>query len=131
MAIGEKSPGHPWRVGVQHPREERGLVAVANLKDSMIVTSGDYERFFFKDGRRYHHILNPSTGYPTEVLQSATIVAKEGVTADAVATAVFSLGAKKGLEYIESIPDTEGFLIEANGDVHLSSGASEYLEVTK
>ena len=75
LAIGEKSPGRPWRVGVQDPRTPRGLAAIATLSEKFIVTSGDYERFFIKDDKRYHHILDPKTGYPTERLQSATIVA--------------------------------------------------------
>lgn len=131
LAMGEKSPGKPWRIGVQDPRSPRGLVAVATLKDNVIVTSGDYERFFMKDGKRYHHILNPKTGYPAEGLQSATIVAEDGVTADAVATAVFSLGVKKGLKYVEKIPDAEGFLIDSSGKLHMTSGASSFLEITR
>jgi thiamine biosynthesis lipoprotein len=130
LAIGEKTPGKPWRIGVQDPRNPRGLVAVAEIRDGVIVTSGDYERFFLRDGKRYHHILNPETGYPTTGLRSVTIIAPNGVRADAMATAIFGLGVKRALEYMESTPGVEGFLIDADGKMFLSSGAKDFVEVT-
>lgn len=128
--VGEKSPGKPWRVGVQDPRNPRGLVAVAAITDGFIVTSGDYERFFLRDGKRYHHILNPETGYPATGLRSATIIAPTGVMADAISTAVFVLGVKRGLEYLKRTPGVEGFLIDDAGKMFFSPGAKDYLEVT-
>ncbi len=130
LALGEKSPGKPWRIGVQAPRNPGGLVAVASLKDRVIVTSGDYERFFLRAGKRYHHILNPATGYPATELRSVTIIARDGLRADAMATAVFGLGVKGGLQYVENTPDVEGFLIDAKGKMFLSSGAKDFLEVS-
>ncbi|MDQ7782952.1 MAG: FAD:protein FMN transferase [Desulfomonilaceae bacterium] len=130
LAVGEKSPGHPWRIGVQDPRNPNGLVAVATLRDRVIVTSGDYERFFVHEGKRYHHILNPETGYPAGGLRSVTIIAADGVRADAMATAVFGLGAKRGLEYVEKTPDVEGFLIDANGEMFFTSGAADLIQTT-
>ncbi|MFH1117351.1 MAG: FAD:protein FMN transferase [Pseudomonadota bacterium] len=130
LALGEKSPGKPWRVGVQDPRNPKGLVAVAAIKDRVIVTSGDYERFFIREGKRYHHILDPATGYPTTGLRSVTIVAREGTRADAMATAIFSLGVERGLQYVENTPDVEGFLIDAEGKMFLSSGAKDFLEAS-
>jgi len=131
LALGEKEPGKPWRIGVQEPRNPRGMVAVASIKDKIIVTSGDYERFFIHNGRRYHHVLDPKTGYPTEGLQSATIVASDGVTADATATAVFPLGVEEGLKYIESIPGAAGLLIGSDGRMHFSSAARSLLKPAK
>jgi thiamine biosynthesis lipoprotein len=131
LVVGEKEPGKPWRIGVQDPRNNRGMVAVASLKDKIIVTSGDYQRFFIKNGRRYHHILDPQTGYPTEGLRSVTIVASEGITADAIATAIFPLGLEEGLRYIESIPGVAGLLIDSGGRLHFSSTARSLLEPLK
>lgn len=131
LAVGEKAPGKPWRVGVQDPRQGNSIVAVASLKDKIIVTSGDYERFFIRDGKRYHHILDPRTGYPAMGLRSVTIVANDGLTADALATAVFVLGPDEGLKPIESIPGVEGLLIDSAGRVRLSSGAASMFEVKR
>lgn len=131
LAFGEKGPDKPWRIGVQDPRNPRGIVAVASIKDKVIVTSGDYERFFIRDGKRYHHILDPKTGYPTQGLQSVTIVAYDGETADALATAVFALGLRDGLKLVESVGGVECFLIDADGHRHLSTGVSSFLQVIK
>jgi len=88
--------GHPngrgWRIGVQDPRQPGQLIEELELRDCFIATSGDYERGFTSDGIRYHHLLDPRTGYPARQAVSATVIAGEGVTADALATALFILG---------------------------------------
>ena len=129
LAVGEKAPGKPWRVGVQDPRSGNAMVAVASVKDKIIVTSGDYERFFVKNGKRYHHILDPRTGYPATGLRSVTIVATDGLTADALATAVLVLGPDEGLKLVESIQGIEALLIDSAGRVRLSSGAVSIFEL--
>ncbi|MEJ2718400.1 MAG: FAD:protein FMN transferase [Deltaproteobacteria bacterium] len=129
LAVGEKAPGKPWRVGVQDPRHGNAIVAVASVKDKVVVTSGDYERFFMKNGKRYHHILDPRTGYPATGLRSVTIVASDGLTADALATGVFVLGPDEGLKLVESIPGVEALLIDSTGRVRLSSGAASIFEL--
>jgi len=131
LALGEKGPGKPWRVGVQDPRDGKSIIAVAALKNRVIVTSGDYERFFIKDGTRYHHILDPRTGYPAQGLRSVTIVANRGVTADAVATAVFVLGPKRGLELIETMKGVEGLVIDSDAEIRMSSGAAPLFQIMR
>jgi len=128
IALGEKAPGRPWRVGVQDPRNPTGIVAVAAIKDMCIVTSGDYERFIEKDGVRYHHILDSKTGYPTRGIQSVTVIANDGVTADSLATAVFVLGREAGLKLVESTPQAEGFIIDSEGSQFMTSGAAAFLQ---
>jgi FAD:protein FMN transferase len=130
IAIGEKEPGSPWRVGVQNPDKHGSIIAVVTLKDRAIVTSGDYERFFVKDNIRYHHILDPRTGYPARGLRSVTIVGPDGVTADALATGVFVLGLEEGMKKIESTPEVEGLLIDSKGSIHLSSGAKSLFKLS-
>ncbi|MBT9164277.1 MAG: FAD:protein FMN transferase [candidate division WS2 bacterium] len=89
-----------WRIGIQHPRKE-GIIGVLNLTSTMVIsTSGDYERYKIIDGKRYHHLLNPFTGYPTEELLSVTIINKNGLLSDAVSTAVMSMGLEKGIEFL-------------------------------
>ena len=127
LAVGEKGPGRPWRVGIQDPRNASGIKAVVKLKDRVILTSGDYERFLEVNGRRYHHVLDPKTGYPASELQSVTLLTDNGMTAPAAA--VFVLGVEKGLKYIESIPGLEGFLIDSDGSIHQSPGAAAMIEI--
>lgn len=126
LVVGEREPGKPWRVGVQDPRTERAMVAVANLKDCVVQTSGDYERCFIADGKRYHHILNPATGYPADGLQSVTVVAPTGMST--VTAGIFVLGVKEGLKYIESMPNVQGFLIDVEGRIHKSAGADSIFD---
>lgn len=128
LAVGEKLPGRPWLVGVEDPRNPRGIFAVAPLKDRVIVTSGDYERFFIKDGKRYHHIIDPRTGYPADKLRSCTIVGPIGATLQPAGTAAFVLGVEKGVEFIRSIEGAKALLIDADGNKHLTEGAEAVFE---
>lgn len=120
--IGEKPDGSPWRIGIRNPRERRELVAVIELRDQAIVTSGDYERFFMHEGERYHHILDPDTGLPARGVISVTIVANDAFTADAYSTAVFVLGLERGLALVESMPGVDAIIITDDEQMHLSSG---------
>ena len=92
------------------------------LTDSTFSTSGDYERFFIKDGVRYHHIIDPATGQPARLSRSVTIVAKRAVLADGLSTGVFLLGPDRGMALIERLPDVEGVIVGADNQVHVSSG---------
>ncbi|MEZ4699121.1 MAG: FAD:protein FMN transferase [Rhodothermales bacterium] len=92
FAAGEKADGQPWRVGVKHPRNTQEVVAAFDAVDIAVATSGDYERYIDLDGVRYHHILDPRTGYPGTLSRSATIVAPTAEEADAMATYLFLIG---------------------------------------
>ncbi len=117
--IGNKT----WKIGVQHPRKEKGnVMAVLEIKDKAIVTSGDYEKYFEYQGKRYHHILDPKTGYPSEKCIGVTIIANDTTFADALATGVFVLGPEKGMELIEKLNDVECIIVDSDDKVHLSSG---------
>lgn len=89
---GEKLAGQPWTVGIKHPRRTDQLLATMRAEDVAIATSGDYERSFEQDGRRYHHILDPRTGYPATESQSITVVADSAEEADVIATYLFVRG---------------------------------------
>jgi thiamine biosynthesis lipoprotein len=107
-----------WRIGVQHPRESGALLVAFDLRDTAIVTSGDYERFFVADGVRYHHILDPATGQPARGCQSVTVLAATAAEADACATAAFVLGPEKGLAFLRSRPGVRGLIVGAEGALH-------------
>jgi len=124
MVIKGRKGDAPWRIGLQHPRKSGEVFAHIDVEEEnvAIVTSGDYERFFMHDGKRYHHILDPRTGYPARGLISATIVAGDAETADALCTAVFVLGRERGMKLIESMSGVEGLVVDDNMDVAISKG---------
>ena len=117
-------PGtRPWRVGIQDPRGEGNRsFATMELTDSAVSTSGDYERFFLKDGVRYHHIIDTRTGQPARGSRSVTIVADTSTTADALSTGVFVLGPVEGMALIERLPKVEGVIVSDRNEVLVSSG---------
>lgn len=118
--------GKDWKVGIQHPRDERDIIAVVKLDNNSVATSGDYEQFFEVDGIRYHHILNPKNGFPAKGLQSVTIINQSNTFADALATAVFVMGKDEGIKLIESLDDTEGMIVDRNGKIFYSSGFEKF-----
>ncbi len=105
----------PWRIGIQHPRSEEDSVAWLPISDKAVATSGDYEKFIVVDGKYYCHIIDPRTGRPASSLSSVTIVADEAWMADAMATAVFVLGPRDGLELIRKTDGIEAVLIDKFG----------------
>jgi len=121
-------PEHPWRIGIQHPREQDGILATVQVRDKAVVTSGDYERFFEQDGHRYHHIFDPETGSSARGCQSATVITKSVALGDALATALFVLGPQKGLELLAEYPGSEGLIVAADGTLHPSTGWASYAD---
>jgi len=117
--------GRPWVIGIQHPRDPEGIVLRLPLTDSAISTSGDYERFFIDNGKRVHHIINPSTGRSAAASWSATVIGPDAMTTDALSTTIFILGAVKGLALIESLEGIDAIIIDNDGKLHYSSGFQE------
>lgn len=132
-ALGRKPGGKKWRMGVQHPRRLDRLVCAFDIENTGIATSGDYERFFLKNGVRYGHILDPNSGLPASTSVSVTVQAGDTTRADALATGVFVLGPEKGLALIESLPGVEGGIIFQGADgtlqVSVSSGFKTLFQV--
>lgn len=118
----------PWRLGIRDPRgpEERSFAAL-DLSDGTFSTSGDYERFFITNGRRYHHILDLSAGEPARGCRSVTLVTDRAVIADALAKGVFILGPDAGMALIERLGNVEGVIVTATNDVRISSGLKNRL----
>ena len=113
VAVGEKFPGRPWRIGLQSPDKTRGdYFAVISAADESVITSGAYERNFEKNGRRYGHILSPTTGRPVETnLASVTIVDRDGARADALCTALFAMGFEKAEAFLAAHPEVHAVLL--------------------
>jgi thiamine biosynthesis lipoprotein len=120
----------PWRVGIRDPRgpADRSF-ATLDLSAGAISTSGDYERFFVKEGRRYHHILDPDRGEPARGCRSVTIVTGRATLADGLATGVFVLGPGPGMALIERLPGVEGVIVTDKNEVLISSGLKDRLMV--
>jgi thiamine biosynthesis lipoprotein len=130
-AFGLKPDGKPWKIGIRNPRIPPNpplvkggkggfsddIMATLELEDMAISTSGDYERFFIIDGRRYHHLLSPRTGYPAQKCQSVSVITKEGAFTDAFATGVFILGPEKGIKVLEKL-GFDGIIVDSQGKVH-------------
>ena len=114
--------GQPWMVGVQNPRDNDQVAVTLPLENEAISTSGDYERFFEEDGERYHHIIEPSTGQPAGEVRSTTIIGPDAVLTDALSTSVFVMGVDQGLRLIATLPDYEGIVIDAEGQMFYSDG---------
>jgi FAD:protein FMN transferase len=116
--------------GIQHPRKAQGeILGRIELEDEAVSTAGDYQRYFMKDGVRFHHILDPKTLHPARGCQSVTVIAKDGVMADGLDTGIFVMGPDKGMALIESLPDVEGVIVDQEGTVFVSSGLKNRLSL--
>ncbi|MBT9159473.1 MAG: FAD:protein FMN transferase [Dehalococcoidia bacterium] len=120
--IGQRPGGGAWRIGVQHPRQPGIKLGVLHLEEQAVATSGDYQRYFIVDGQRYHHILNPQTGYPSQGVISVTVVGPTATEVDILSTAVFLLSAEEGIALLESMPGVEGIIVNAEEEVFVTSG---------
>ncbi|HSB52307.1 MAG TPA: FAD:protein FMN transferase [Dissulfurispiraceae bacterium] len=126
-AFGKRPDGEMWNVGVKNPRQQGSddeLIAAVRLLDRAASTSGDYEKFFEKDGTRYHHILDPKTGYPVSLCRSVTVIAPEAAMTDAFATGVFVLGPQKGLALLKKL-DFEGIIVGSDGAILVTDGLKD------
>ncbi len=126
-ALGKRG-GKFWKVGIRDPRRE-DLLGYLEVEDLAVMGSGDYERFFIKDGKRYHHIFDPKTGYPAEGVTGTTLIHPDPLVADAWNTAIFVLGPKKGLEMVEKLPAMEAIMVTTEGETLYSSGLKNALKV--
>ncbi len=122
--IGDRR-GQPWRVGIRHPRDEGKVSAVLPLVDTAVSTSGDYERFFERDGERFHHILDPTTGRSADGAWSVTILGPEATFTDGLSTSVFVLGPERGLELIDRLPGVDAIIIDPQGQLLFSADLIE------
>ena len=116
--IGDRR-GQPWTVGVKDPRKQDTMAVLLPLTDTAVSTSGDYERYFERDGVRYHHILNPATGESASAVQSVTILGPETTFTDALSTSVFVLGPAEGMELVNRLPGIDAIIIDGTGRVDL------------
>lgn len=129
--MGDNINGDDWNIGIQNPLGSKGeYLGILKVKDKSVVTSGNYERYFIKDGKRYHHIFNPTTGYPAENgLISTTIVSDKSIDGDALSTATYVLGLEKSLNIIESIKGVDAVFVTNDKKVYTTSGLKEVFQL--
>lgn len=130
---GRKPDGSAFRVGVRDPRgrDQTDWFAMLEVVDHAFSTAGDYERGFIKGGKRYHHIIDPRTGFPATACRSVTVWARDAFTADAVDDAVFILGPEKGLALVESLDDAGAVIVDARNKVWVSERLKDKLQVLR
>lgn len=131
LVYGENPSGGQWKVGIRNPEgSSSDIFAVLSLNEGYISTSGDYERTFTENGKTYHHILNPQTGYPADSgLSSVTIISASGALSDALSTACFVLGYENSLPLLEKY-GAEGIFVTHDKKVYMSDGIKNSLEIT-
>jgi FAD:protein FMN transferase len=132
LVVGSRPDGKPWRIGLQDPFSgDRGsYLGIASLVDKTMVTSGVYERYFIKDGKRYHHILDTRTGYPVDKgLMSVTVITPKSFDADGFTTTIFALGRERGMALARE-RGVDCIIVDESRKVYLSPGVSTYFEIT-
>lgn len=131
-ALGGKPDDTDWNVGIQNPFKPRGeYLGVLKVKNKSVVTSGNYEKYFTAEGRRYHHIIDPRTGYPSESrIISATIISENSLDGDGLSTGIYILGAEKSIELIEALDNIDAILVTEDRKLHLTSGVIKCFELT-
>jgi thiamine biosynthesis lipoprotein len=120
--IGHRDGGRPWSVAIRDPRRADGIVAVLPLENCAISTSGDYERYFERDGVRCHHLIDPRTGKSPSGIRSVTIIADDGLTTEALSKTVFVLGVEAGLRIVDALPGVDAVIVDEHGTLIASAG---------
>jgi thiamine biosynthesis lipoprotein len=126
IAARGRNGDRPWVVAIRDPRDPSAVLGTVELADESISTSGDYERYFVVDGRRYHHLLDPRTGYPATASESVTVVARHGAEADALATGLFVIGPDRARATLSGDPDVSAVLVGQDGRLHLAGAPRSF-----
>jgi thiamine biosynthesis lipoprotein len=131
--FGSKPDGSPWNVGIENPRHENDsdeIIAKVKLVDEAISTSGDYQRYFILDGRRYHHLIDPATGYPAYGCRSVSVITDSGAFTDAFSTAVFVLGPEKGMKLVRKL-GMDAVIVKDDGTIMTTPGLNGIITIEK
>ena len=125
--IGSKPDGTPWTVGLENPKGDEYLEYL-HLNGQSVVTSGSYQRFYYVDGKPYHHIIHPDTLMPAEGFMSVSVICEDSGFGDALSTALFCMSQEEGLELVESVPDVEAMWVTEDGVKTVSSGWNGFVK---
>ena len=125
---GKQPNGDAWKVGIKNPLNKDKIFAWFPVENRAVVTSGNYEKFVMINGKRYTHIINPKTGYPSHGVLSVSVFAPKAELADALATSIFVMGNKKGLHFINQIATVDCIIVTDNGKIHYSNNIKNEVE---
>ncbi len=125
-AIGAKPDGTSWTAGLQNPDPDGDYLTYVELADKSLVTSGSYQRFYYVDGKKYHHIIHPDTLMPAEGFSSVSVVCESSGMGDALSTALFCMTLEQGLSLVESLDGVEAMWLTVDGELYRSSGFGEF-----
>lgn len=127
--LGKKPDGSDWRVAIQDPDDEEEYMGILSVSDMAVITSGNYQRFFERDGVMYHHIIDPSDGYPADTgLASVTIVSDDGTLADGLSTALYVMGLEKGMEYWKNHDGFDVMFVTEDKEILITKGIEAIFE---
>lgn len=132
FALGKKVDGSDWKVGVQNPEKDgESTIGYVTVDNKSVVTSGVYERYFEEDGKKYHHILSPETGFPYEnEILGVSILSNTSIDGDSLSTTLFALGIEEGLKLIESIDGVDAIFVTRDHKLHMTKGFEEIFTLT-
>ena len=133
LCIGGKPDNSAFKIGIQKPFADRSeTIAVMDIRDKSVVSSGIYERCFEQDGTLYHHLLNPKTGYPYDNgLIAVTIISDKSVDGDALSTTCFALGLEDGMKLAESLDDVQAFFVTSDYEIHYTKDFRKKIKVSE
>lgn len=132
FALGKKPDGTRWNIGVQNPFDERGeSIGFISVEDKSVVTSGNYERYFIANEKKFHHIIDPITGYPSNSkIISATIISEHSIDGDGLSTGIYIMGLHKSISLIESIKNVDAIFITEDKEIYITSGIMNHFKLT-
>ncbi len=128
VAIGTKPNNKKFTVGIANPQKTSKNLCTVGVSNQSVVTSGDYERFYEIDGKRFNHIINTKSGYPADNNKSATIISSNPALADALSTALFIMNSNEGIKLVNSLENCEAVVVDSNNEQYFSNGFKKYLE---
>lgn len=124
--LGGKAIG-PWRIGIQNPSEPSKILNIVNLDGQAMGISGDYQTYVEINGKRYHHILDPETGYPAKGKKLVAVICKDALMGDLYSTAFFLMDTNKVIDYVETIDGLEVYIVDSNMNIIKSSGFDKFI----
>lgn len=131
VLVSGTNDGVPWKIGIRKPGgSTNDYIAILNVTDTCVSTSGDYEKYFEVDGIRYHHIIDPRTGFPARGTRSVTVITPDATLADALSTAMFVMGPDQAIQLVDSLQDVEVVIIDESGTMHLSNDIASRITST-
>ena len=128
-AIGGHPDGTPWRIGIQNPDvdSDQAYLQKVSVQDVSVVTSGNYQRYYEVDGKRYCHIINPKTLLPADTFSSVTVITPDSGIADALSTTLFNMSLEEGMQFVKEQDQVEAMWVSEDGTIAYSDGFEAYL----